>query len=105
MGNTSVKGYVDIWGKHGALPVDHTGPASYVTGGETIKAAQLGLRSIDFLTHMSWDTTGLYSVKAHFTGTGLRTSVLLQWYNSSGTEISAGTNLSAIIIRLFAIGG
>ena len=42
MGNIAVKGYLDIFGKHGAWIGDHSGPAAYVTGGEVVAASQGG---------------------------------------------------------------
>lgn len=112
MGNTSVKGYVDIWGKHGVNIFDHTGPASYVawtapsTGGDVLTAKQLGLRSLDFVHGTGSDTSGTYYVRPVNTGTGMRQSWILVWYVlATGVQVAAGVNLAGITIRLSAIGG
>ena len=63
MGNQAVPGYTDIFGKHGAWVGDHTGPASYVTGGETLQATSFGLRSIDFSIAEDLSHSGNYAVE------------------------------------------
>jgi hypothetical protein len=112
MGNVAVNGYVDIVGKHGQWIGDHTGPASYVawaaptTGGDVVTAKQFGLRSIDMISPAGIDTSGTYNVRPQCTGTGLRQTWTLIWYTTAtGSQVAAGTNLSAIKIRLNVHGG
>lgn len=115
MGNTAVKGYTDIWGKHGAAVYDHTGPASYTqwtapsTGGDQLTLpASFGLRNIDFVVPVGFTVSGNYYVEAKLTagGGGNLSKAILIWY-TAGTwnQVAATTNLSAEIIRLLVIGG
>lgn len=113
MSNTPVPGYSDVWGKHGAWSGDHTGPASYTTGGETLGQAsnsyggvnQFGLRNIDNVVGSVSDS-GTYYVLPQFTGTGTRTQFKLLWFVvASGAQVGAAVNLSTETVRLLIIGG
>jgi len=64
MADTVVSGYPDIWGKHAVSVFDHTGPASYVTGGESITAQSKGLRSLDFLSAEGLSNSGNFAVQS-----------------------------------------
>lgn len=101
----TVKGYVDVWGKHGAAPIDHTGPKSYTTGGETLTASRYGLRSLDWVGG-GITVSGTYEAKGKTIGTGLRTTYKLVWFVvATGAEVTAATDLSAEKVRLFTVGG
>jgi len=67
MGNQAVSGYTDIVGKHGLWIGDHTGPSSYVTGGESIGNANapgsFGLRSLDLVAAEALSHSGNYAVE------------------------------------------
>lgn len=120
MGNTAVKGYTDVWGKHGAAIYDHTGPASYSqwtapnTGGEVVTPQPFGLRNIDIVIPIGFTVSGNYFVEAKMTAGagGNLTKAILVWFAvtlPSGvltlTQVAASTNLSAETIRLLVIGG
>lgn len=118
MADTILKGYVDIWGKHGAVVSDHTGPALYTTGGETIGVNSLvgvnryGLRSYDFVDSMGLSVSGNYYMRTQPTGIGSRTTFKAIWFYSeintlgqtANTQVAANTNLSGETIRLLLIG-
>lgn len=85
------------------LPVDHTGPASYTTGGETIGTlndltgiALLGLGSIDILLGSgSLSVSGNYSVQAQPIGAGVRKQVKLKWLYAAG---AGGSGVQSVTI-------
>jgi len=102
---------------------DHYGPTSYTqvtaatppTGGDTISAKACGLNSIEAVICMG-DAGGLYSGVAFpqavtktgaLIGTGADTSVVLKWLTLTAgglVETAASTNLSAVSMRILAIG-
>lgn len=99
------------------LPVDHTGPASYTTGGETVGTlnnltgiAILGLDSIDtILGSGSLSVSGNFWVVVQPTGTGVRKTYKILWFTATAgvpslTQVSAATNLSAETVRLAYVG-
>jgi hypothetical protein len=98
MSDTVLKGYADVFGKHAAAIADHTGPASYTTGGETIQLpSPLGLRSIDFLFAESISVSGNYRVtpQSLVGGGALLNKAKLQWFPNPqtvpGVPIGLGT--------------
>lgn len=99
------------------VPVDHAGPASYTTGGETLGAnnsitgmAVVGLGSIDaVLGSGSLSVSGTHWVVAQPTGTGSRRTVKLLWFTASAgvptlTQVTNGTDLSGETVRLVYVG-
>lgn len=92
MGNTAVKGYTDVWGKHGAAIYDHTGPASYVVGGETLFPTAFGLRSIDFFTAMI-SSNSVYEIVAVSPagGGGNATSIKARWQFATTGSVASVT--------------
>ena len=117
MGDTGLKGYTDPIGKHAMWAGDHTGPASYATGGETLKAtggpgSYGGLRSIDQVVPAGVSVSGNYCVQVQYTAVGQNTKVTLIWLYSplntlsqtAWTQVANATNLSGETIRLLAIG-
>ena len=74
------------------LPVDHTGPASYTTGGETLGninnmtgISVVGLGSLDMvLGSGSLSESGNYQVAVQQTGLGSRKTFNLLWYYAAG---------------------
>jgi len=101
----TLTGYVDVWGKHGGAPIDHAGPASYTTGGQTLTASKYGLRSLDYVGG-GLSISGTYEAKGKAVKRGLSTTYKLVWYVvATGAEVTAATNLSAETVRLLAIGG
>jgi hypothetical protein len=94
---------------------DMTGPASYAvivsgtppSGGQTMRASDFGLASLDWVKSMGSDN-GQYVViciPLGFSAGNPFTSFLLQWVTSAtGAEVVAATNLSARTVRLFGFG-
>lgn len=83
MGNTAVKGYTDVWGKHGAAVYDHTGPASYLAAGEVLsQPSSFGLRNFDFVVPMSFTLSGNYQVfsQSSVAGGSNGTKAKLRWF-------------------------
>lgn len=86
MGDTVLDRFTIGAGK--LLPVDHTGPASYTSGGETLGAINnmtgisvVGLGSLDMvLGSGSLSESGSYEVKVQQTGLGSRKTFNLLWY-------------------------
>lgn len=101
----TLTGYVDIWGKHAAGAIDHSGKASYVTGGDTLTASRYGLRSIDYVGG-GLSNSGTYEVRGKATGAGAHTTYKLVWFVvATGAEVAAAVDLSAEKVRIFAFGG
>ena len=92
MGDTALNSYPIGGGK--IIPVDHTGPASYTTGGETLGninnmtgISVAGLGSLDMvLGSGSLSESGNYEVKTQQTGLGSRKTFNLLWYAAGVTQ-------------------
>lgn len=99
--------------------VDVTGPVSYVpvvsgnppTGGLRLTAADCGLQSIDWIMPMDLSNGQAFinCYPAPFNPGNPLSAVVLQFMVMTGTpatpaEVGAGTNLSALTVRLLAIG-
>ena len=107
MGDTILNSYPIGGGK--IIPVDHTGPASYPTGGETLGTTNnmtgisvVGLGSLDMvLGSGSMTESGTYWVYVLQSGTGSRKTFQLLWFMpvaGSGTftgtpAVLTGTNI------------
>lgn len=114
MANTILNVFTIGQGKE--ITVDHTGPASYTTGGETFGninnqtgISTLGLGSLDFVDPIGASNSGNYFVYALPTGTGSRKTFKLIWVTAtsgipSSTQVTATTNLSGETVRLLVIG-
>jgi hypothetical protein len=98
MGESLIKGYSDVWGKHAAAITDHVGPTSYVKGGETLSLpSPIGLRTIDVLCPEGISFSGNYKVVAQSPGTqgALKNTAKLLWYPTSQAAVTdSGTLLS-----------
>ena len=68
---------------------------SYPTGGEPLVPSDLGLSSIDYLNANSDGSNAFVYDK---------TNNKLKAYTAAGAEVANATNLSAVVIRIFAIG-
>lgn len=123
--NTTAVPVDPVNGRSKLVIVDHAGPTSYTTGGETFpqQSAYGGPNSLG-LSSVSWvgggiTEDGLYFVVPIFGGTGAeKGTIKLVWYSillsfpASGTgqtgalvQPTATTNLSASHIRLSVLGG
>lgn len=123
--NTTAVPVDPVNGRSKLIIVDHAGPTSYTTGGETFpQVSSYGGPNSLGLAGVSWvgggiTEDGLYWVVPIFGGTGAEKSVIkLIWYSvlltipASGTgqtgamvQPASTTNLSASHIRLAVLGG
>lgn len=115
MADTMLPGYISTIGSKYNAIVDHLGPTSYVTGGETITAAQYGVGGIEFVNTMNDFTQGTAQYTGvSFSGTyfvnvimptttalgGALSKFTLKWYVvATGAEVANTTNLSAEKVR------
>lgn len=113
MADQPLPGYDTSFGNKKAWVGDHHGPDSYVTGGETFSARQLGWGGFDFVVPGNFSQlqnlsmSGTYAVGVRFatTAVGAVASVTLVWYvAATGLQVAQGTDLSDEAIRLFALG-
>lgn len=112
--NTMVPGYIDPVGGRSKLGIlDHTGPASYITGGETFPAQSsfggpnsLGLSGLNFVSSGHTES-GTYYVVPVFGGKGaIKGTIKLVWYvTATGAQVASAVNLSAEVVRLLVVGG
>jgi hypothetical protein len=93
------------------IPLDHTGPTSYATGGETIGTSNnltgistQGLSVIDFVDG-GGSVSGTYFVISYPVGTGSRKTYKLLWFvTATGAQVANAVNLSAETVRLVVVG-
>jgi hypothetical protein len=111
--NTQIPGFPDPVGGRSKLQiVDHIGPASYTTGGETFPQQSVygGPNSIGLAGNL-WvnggiSENGTYFVVPVFGGGGkVSGTIKLKWLTALGTEVTSGTNLSTSVVRLLIVGG
>lgn len=103
MANTGIKDARDTWGIRFAHTIDHDGPASYTTGGETIPASVFGFKFIAAVIAHGSDNSAHVCVPV-FTGKGAKTSFKLMWILTGGLEVANAVNLSARFVRLTVYG-
>lgn len=93
--------------------MDHTGPASYVAGGETFPTQSAyggpnnaGLASVYFVVP-GWSQSGTYFIQAQYVlPGGIRGTAQLVWYvAATGAPVTPTTNLSGETVRLMILGG
>lgn len=101
----------DVWGRERVAFKDVTSAASpgYPSGGFTLNAADFGLkyfRGIDVVGgNVSQGTYGIIvDLGTSFVG-ALPLTAKLRLFSALGTEVTASTDVSALKIRLQAIGG
>lgn len=117
MADVKLAGYPAHAGTKQLNSVDHFGPASYTTGGETVGVTNLmtgisvsGMAYIDQIEGSgSLAVSGNYWVLAQPTGTGSRKTWKLLWFTAAAgvptlTQVTNATNLSAEKVRLTYIG-
>jgi hypothetical protein len=111
--NTQVPGFPDpVGGRSKIQIIDHTGPASYVTGGEIFPQQNAfgGPNSIG-LAGVLWCSGGVtesgnFIVEPIFGGGGaVKGTIKLKWSTAIGTEVTSTAGLASEKIRLFVIGG
>jgi hypothetical protein len=109
MPNTSLFGVDPINGRSKWNILDHTGPTSYATGGETFGQSVyggpniFGLSGFQAVIPCGESISGNYNVVANYGGTGVRSSIKLKWkYSSSAgqgvvavTQGTAGSGMTA----------
>lgn len=74
---------------------DITLDASYPTGGYTITPAQFGLTTFDFV---------LAAPSNGYTATFSDATQKLIVYSTAATQVTAATNLAAVVVRVLAMG-
>ncbi|HEY6416084.1 MAG TPA: hypothetical protein VIX41_07600 [Acidimicrobiales bacterium] len=82
----------------------YSGPAAYVTGGDPITAADLGMARLELML-FSGATNGTLYRTLVFIPTGTTGNGTVRWLDATnGTEVGAGANLSAYSARFEAVG-
>ena len=107
MPNTILPDYPTKVGNKTLVILDHTGPASYATGGETVSAGEWFFSGIDMAKTAPLSMSGTYQVLTLYPagGTARTTSVKLAWYVvATGLEVGAAVNLSAEHVRVEILG-
>ena len=104
MGNAPCKGYPDaVGGRSRIWAGDHTGPLSYVTGGETIAASAggalqnsttsiiTGLSSLNFIIAEQFTASGNYEVSSisPTTGGGIKQTTKLKWFYAPAQGVNS----------------
>lgn len=77
----------------------YTGPASYVTGGDSFTPGEVKLGQLHFLA-IEHPTNGTLVLLARYDYTNQK----VQWFDVAGTEVANATNLSAYSARFEAVG-
>ena len=99
-------GYPHRNGRQNVVVMDHYGPTSYQTGGESLSPGLYDMAGFDMVTLPVPAVTesGNYSLgwtRASGTGGFTLPSVTLQWYViSTGAEVGSGVNLSTEFLRM-----
>jgi len=116
MGDTKLPDYPARLGDKQQIVTDHTGPASYPAGGETLGVLNnstgvtaQGLSSIDFLDVMDVSVSGNYFVNSQPSGAGTRKTAKLLWFfsgvngqgvlvtqNAAGSGMTPGTKVNIV---------
>lgn len=124
MANRILPGYSTPMGDKNLIHFDHDGPASYTrivpgttpTGADIINASDIGVGGFDNADMMADSTGRFYALAVPIAGGGGNavTQMALVWFSlvtatvggqsqTAGTEVAAGTNLSAFSVRVQAI--
>jgi hypothetical protein len=84
---------------------DHTGPSSYVTGGETVPANDFSMSTIDAVLMSQYSASGNYFIVVNYPTIANVNSVTFIWYQSlTYSQPPGGTNLSGEHFRIEVIG-
>lgn len=86
------------------LYVDLDGPSSYLADGQSLTAADLGLRRILFASAGASDNGDQFCAVSHGSHSSV-TSVKVQWFvSSTGAEVANAVDLSGRFVRVRVIG-
>jgi hypothetical protein len=98
MANTAIAGVEPWGGRTRAIILDHTGPSSYVIGGESLSQSAnggpnvLGLAGF-YHVEAGVSASGTYTIQVLYGGTGVRNSIKLRWnYRASSQGVSSVTS-------------
>lgn len=104
----------DVWGGHGVIFLNYTGPNPYAigpTGGDEVDSVgaasgnQTGLRNIDCIIP-TMSKSGTYLILPQPSSTGPTKTWVMRWFTAVGmAEVVNGTDLSGETAILTVIGG
>ena len=100
------QGFADVFGGRQFNTIDYSGPASYATGGDTLDPHMFGFQNtIQFVWVSDLDQTSTYSPSLVPVNNGI-TVWKLKWFTNAArtTEVTAATNLSAVVVKMSAVG-
>lgn len=110
MANNPVQGFPDTWGKHAVTVIEHNGPTSYVTGGETAALATpswggsttVGTRGFSYVSG-GIDYAGAYRVDPDYSAAnspnaGIRNQVSLRWTYAGLSQGQTGVNSAEVVV-------
>ncbi len=112
MANNPISGFPDVWGgRSHATIVEHTGPTSYVPGGDPLSQGVFGGPNVLGLSGFYWTSTGisysgLYVVAAAYGGRGVRQRIFLKWMYtgaSQGVDGVTGTGGSGMNVGTYPL--
>lgn len=107
-----VAGYAQNWGTKQVVVAEVAGPSSYLAGGQSIAATDLGWGGFDFLMASMLSYSGTYFARiqpnaidaAPSAQKPALTSVQMLWYVvATGSQVADAVDLSTEIIRIMAI--
>jgi hypothetical protein len=102
--NTPIRDARDTLGIRFYHTVDHDGPASYTTGGETINASVFGFKEVISVDCSGSDNSAHTTVPV-FATKGNPKSFKLMWIVvATGLEVGNGVSLSARFVKISAYG-
>lgn len=108
-----VDGYPQNFGTKHYLVDEFAGPTSYVTGGQTINASDVGMGTFDYFDAGELSYSGTYYFRVQPLPTSPNpstqkpgiTQVKVLWIvAATGLEVGPATNLSGEIARFIALG-
>lgn len=106
-------GYEQLFGSKKAMVAELVGPASYLAGGQTVTAAQLGWGGFDHAVAQGFSLSGTFYGKVQLLPLdptpseflGAAQSFKMVWYvTSTNAQVADAVDLSAEVMRFFAIG-
>ena len=85
-------------------PLDISGSASYVQGGDALSPQSFGFNSYIWSLTGAVSQSGTYFVLGRALSSGFSQFQLVWFVTATGAEVGAGVNLSAETVRIAAIG-